>query len=115
MLLCFHHPSLSIFFLIPRYLGQQNMKLQQNVENMQTSQARLLDNLIGCCKEVSIFVDEPRHGICALITVSSFVASQQPSGERSHRLFSFLREELQKRGTKIDGSPPPEGQSVNDV
>ncbi|KAF9511465.1 hypothetical protein BS47DRAFT_1330944 [Hydnum rufescens UP504] len=70
----------------------QNMKLQQNMENMQTSQARLLDKLIACCKEV------------------------RPSGERSQRLFSFLREELQKRGTKIaDETPPPEGQPASGV
>jgi len=82
--------SPSIPFLMVQHVSQQNMKLQQNMENMQTSQARLLDKLIACCKE--------------------------PSGERSQRLFSFLREELQKRGTKIaDETPPPEGQPASGV
>ncbi|KAG8880420.1 hypothetical protein FRB97_000784 [Tulasnella sp. 331] len=56
----------------------QNLQLHQQMEDMQSSQSKLMDKLIACCKE--------------------------PTGERTQRLFSFLREELEKRGTKL----PPE-------
>ncbi|KAG8986669.1 hypothetical protein FRB93_005191 [Tulasnella sp. JGI-2019a] len=56
----------------------QNQQLRQQMEDMQNSQSKLMDKLIACCKE--------------------------PTGERTQRLFSFLREELEKRGTKL----PPE-------
>jgi len=57
----------------------QNQQLRQQMEEMQVSQARLMDKLIACCKE--------------------------PTGERTQRLFAFLREELEKRGTKMADGP----------
>ncbi len=36
---------------------------------------------------------------------------QQPTGERTQRLFSFLREELEKRGTKL----PPEDEDGSGI
>jgi len=52
-----------------------NKQLQQSIEAMHASQTKLMDKLIACCKE--------------------------PTGEKSQRLFAFLREELQKRGSSF--------------
>ncbi|KAG8954314.1 hypothetical protein FRC03_011535 [Tulasnella sp. 419] len=59
----------------------QNQQLRHQMEDMQNSQARLMDKLISCCRE--------------------------PTGERTQRLFAFLREELEKRGTKTPPDIPP--------
>ncbi|KZO89994.1 hypothetical protein CALVIDRAFT_491062 [Calocera viscosa TUFC12733] len=60
----------------------QNQQLRLQMEEMQNSQARLMDKLITCCTE--------------------------PTGERTQKLFAFLREELERRGTKVvDMMPPP--------
>lgn len=59
----------------------QNTQLRQQMEEMQNSQARLMDKLIACCKE--------------------------PTGERTQKLFAFLREELERRGTKVSDMPTP--------
>ncbi|EJU02784.1 hypothetical protein DACRYDRAFT_21745 [Dacryopinax primogenitus] len=59
----------------------QNQQLRLQMEEMQNSQARLMDKLITCCKE--------------------------PTGERTQKLFAFLREELERRGTKVLDMMPP--------
>ncbi|KZO89861.1 hypothetical protein CALVIDRAFT_542935 [Calocera viscosa TUFC12733] len=61
---------------------KRNQQLRLQMEEMQNSQARLMDKLITRYKE--------------------------PTGERSQNLFAFLREELKRRGKKVvDMMPPP--------
>ncbi|KAL4069861.1 hypothetical protein V8B97DRAFT_2008369 [Scleroderma yunnanense] len=60
-------------------VDEENRRLRKELEDAQNGQAMLIDKLISCCKE--------------------------PNAERTQRLFSSLREELEKRGTKgNDGS-----------
>jgi len=61
----------------------ENVQLKAQLEETQSSQTRLMDKLISCCKE--------------------------PTGERTQRLFSFLREELDKRGSKQATADGPVG------
>lgn len=55
---------------------EENRRLRRELEDVQNGQAMLIDKLIGCCKE--------------------------PNAERTQRLFSSLREELEKRGSRGD-------------
>ncbi|KZP25284.1 hypothetical protein FIBSPDRAFT_734260 [Athelia psychrophila] len=57
-----------------------NLQLRKDLEDIQTSQTLLIDKLITCCKE-------------------------QPNAERTQRLFASLREELEKRGSKLADEP----------
>ncbi|KAF7972588.1 hypothetical protein HWV62_17386 [Athelia sp. TMB] len=58
---------------------EENLQLRKELEDIQTSQTLLIDKLITCCKE--------------------------PNAERTQRLFASLREELEKRGSKLADSP----------
>ncbi|THG97446.1 hypothetical protein EW026_g4553 [Hermanssonia centrifuga] len=53
--------------------------LRQDLETVQNGQTALIDKLIACCKE--------------------------PNAERTQRLFASLREELERRGTKLADGP----------
>jgi len=59
---------------------EENLQLRKDLEDIQTSQTLLIDKLITCCKE-------------------------QPNAERTQRLFASLREELEKRGSKLADEP----------
>lgn len=83
-----------------RSRSKQNQQLRQQMEEMQNSQSKLMDKLIACCKEVGIIDELWVHQRETDATPSTL----QPTGERTQRLFSFLREELERRGTKL----PPE-------
>jgi len=74
---------------VSRATDTQNLQLQQSIESMHASQSRLMDKLIACCKE--------------------------PNGERSQRLFTFLGEELQKRGAKFTDEEGEEPDDSNDI
>ncbi|KAH8102404.1 hypothetical protein BXZ70DRAFT_928439 [Cristinia sonorae] len=58
-------------------LEEENQQLRKDLEEVQGSQTNLIDKLLACCKE--------------------------PNAER--RLFASLREELEKRGTKLADGP----------
>jgi len=58
---------------------EENLQLRKELEDIQTSQTLLIDKLITCCKE--------------------------PNAERTQRLFASLREELEKRGSKVADGP----------
>ena len=53
----------------------------------------LIDKLIACCKEV---------GTASSSSLSHVLTDEQPNAERTQRLFSSLREELEKRGKVSD-------------
>jgi hypothetical protein len=56
----------------------------------------LIDKLITCCKEVSVALS-PGHE-------ASGLTDNQPTAERTQRLFASLREELEKRGRMSDSN-----------
>jgi len=58
---------------------EENQQLRGELEDTQNGQTMLIDKLITCCKE--------------------------PNAERTQRLFASLREELEKRGTKVADGP----------
>ncbi|KAH7930930.1 hypothetical protein BV22DRAFT_17641 [Leucogyrophana mollusca] len=58
---------------------EENQRLRKDLEDAQNGQTMLIDKLITCCKE--------------------------PNAERTQRLFTSLREELEKRGTKLADGP----------
>ncbi|KAH7910925.1 hypothetical protein BJ138DRAFT_1086564 [Hygrophoropsis aurantiaca] len=58
---------------------QENEQLRKELGDAQNGQTMLIDKLITCCKE--------------------------PNAERTQRLFASLREELEKRGTKLADGP----------
>ncbi|KAF8527571.1 hypothetical protein BU17DRAFT_39400 [Hysterangium stoloniferum] len=67
-------------------IHQQLQRLKEQSHDINSSQARLLEDLRACCEE-PIFL--------------------QPTPDRAQRLFLRLREELEKRSTKLfDGSSP---------
>ncbi|CAL1694451.1 unnamed protein product [Somion occarium] len=57
----------------------ENQQLRKELEDAQNGQTMLIDKLIACCKE--------------------------PNAERTQRLFASLREELERRGTKLADGP----------
>ncbi|EGN93091.1 hypothetical protein SERLA73DRAFT_126821 [Serpula lacrymans var. lacrymans S7.3] len=57
----------------------ENHHLRKELEDAQNGQTMLIDKLITCCKE--------------------------PNAERTQRLFASLREELEKKGTKLADGP----------
>lgn len=65
---------------------------------MHTGQTLLIEKLIQCCKEVL----EPQ---ISRLAGSLMGTDMQPNAERTQRLFSSLREELEKRGTKMADGP----------
>ncbi|KAI0077469.1 hypothetical protein K474DRAFT_1684325 [Panus rudis PR-1116 ss-1] len=58
---------------------EENQQLRKELEDSQNGQTLLIDKLIACCKE--------------------------PNAERTQRLFASLREELERRGTKLGDGP----------
>ncbi|TDL20951.1 hypothetical protein BD410DRAFT_790304 [Rickenella mellea] len=60
-------------------IDEENQQLKKELEEAQNGQTMLIDKLITCCKE--------------------------PNAERTQRLFASLREELEKRGTKMADGP----------
>ncbi|KAI0783086.1 hypothetical protein C8Q75DRAFT_726534 [Abortiporus biennis] len=64
---------------------EENQQLKKDLEEVQTGQTMLIDKLIACCKELTV--------------------SLQPNAERTQRLFASLREELERRGTKLADGP----------
>jgi len=60
-------------------LEEENLQFRKDLEEARNGQTMLIDKLIACCKE--------------------------PNAERTQRLFSSLREELEKRGTKLADGP----------
>lgn len=58
---------------------EENQQLRKELDDAQNGQTMLIDKLITCCKE--------------------------PNAERTQRLFASLREELEKRGTKLANGP----------
>ena len=75
----------------------QNQLLRKNLDTAHSQQTLLIDKLIACCKEVGSSSVTPRPMTDKLV---------QPNAERTQRLFTSLREELEKRGTAkfIDGA-----------
>jgi hypothetical protein len=60
----------------------------------------LIDKLITCCKEVC--------DLSVMRCIVSFGRSDvlmQPNAERTQRLFASLRDELEKRGSKLVDGP----------
>jgi len=57
----------------------ENQQLRKELEDARNGQTMLIDKLITCCKE--------------------------PNADRTQRLFASLREELEKRGTKVANRP----------
>ncbi|KAF7303147.1 hypothetical protein MKEN_01278400 [Mycena kentingensis (nom. inval.)] len=59
--------------------AEEIQQVRKDLEDARSGQTKLIDKLIQCCKE--------------------------PNAERTQRLFTSLREELEKKGTKIDDLP----------
>ena len=77
---------------------QQCMQLKKELDETHNSQTLLIEKLIQCCKEV-------RTMPCTLYDSCSTLQFLQPNAERTQRLFSSLREELEKRGAKMADGP----------
>ncbi len=76
----------------------QAQHLRQDLETVQNGQTALIDKLIACCKEVRV---EFSRSASSCLTDVSF----KPNAERTQRLFASLREELERRGTKLADGP----------
>lgn len=74
------------------------MQLKKELDETHNSQTLLIEKLIQCCKEV-------RTMPCTLYDSCSTLQLLQPNAERTQRLFSSLREELEKRGAKMADGP----------
>ncbi|KAG6380927.1 hypothetical protein JVT61DRAFT_5320 [Boletus reticuloceps] len=74
---------------------EEARRSRKELEDAQNNQTMLIDKLIACCKEVST---------AALSSLVRALTDHQPNAERTQRLFSSLREELEKRGKVSDSS-----------
>ena len=76
----------------------QSERLRKDLEEAHNGQTLLIEKLIQCCKEVRITQCNVRVSLVDYLFC-------KPNAERTQRLFTSLREELEKRGTKLADGP----------
>lgn len=98
----------------------QNEQLLLTIDMMHKTQAKVMDKLVACSQDVRKLSSMSSAVHQLLNHFPLHQSALQPSDDRLGRLYTFLREELKRRGSAVDndtrtaGSPSVTTQSDHD-